>query len=431
MFAPDAEQSEVPRLVSPRECLVRPGVIQRAWLADLAVELSALETAGEWGTGIDELWYINVGIERVTSAGTMFVSVNTAVDSNGAANEPPEIAGEMTPPENREELALRCEEAGFRSIQWLVAALDAPEGALAEGETNDRVIARLALRALADLTSSYAFGNFEKVIVRDALWGSDVRERLDRIALRVLDLPELGWWSEEFAPTNFGYHLPADPEGSRPVEARAGEKLPADAVRERAPRRFSKERRAFDAELKAIEKNLIGLPRIMGTSWDAPSQSAIALAQSFRTTDPRWLAGSDLDASNFENCVCTEQFLGDDAGDRPIGALSRTTLAGTRPHVATIHSGQDWVDLILKYPMVIVSTDGSVYQEEWGGTAGGTWVTLDWRKLADDLDGVYVSVLGALDAAYVPQAVSLEGQELWTMITGWVPSSVLWAKSPL
>ena len=44
---------------------------------------------------------------------------------------------------------------------------------------------------------------------------------------------------------------------------------------------------------------------------------------------------------------------------------------------------------------------------------------------------MYVSVLGALDAAYVPLAVSIEEHELWTMMTGWVPGSVLWMNDPL
>lgn len=34
----------------------------------------------------------------------------------------------------------------------------------------------------------------------------DVRERLDRIALRILELPQLAWWSESFDPAS--YRLP-------------------------------------------------------------------------------------------------------------------------------------------------------------------------------------------------------------------------------
>ena len=428
MFEP--RPTEEPRLVSTSECVVRPGIIQRAWLVELASELCALETAEQWGSGIGDLWALDIAIAQAASPGGMVVL------SNGRVGEPDKeksgIPEELRAPESRDDLAARCEEEGFRTIQWIVAAFDAPEGVLEKGRSNLDVMASAALRALREATLTYAFGDFEKDIVRDALWGADVRERLDRLSLRVLDLAPLEWLSEEFTPRHYGYHFAWDEESSGlPTQARPGQKLPTGRLREFRPRRFSKERRVFDQRVRAIEKNLSGLPRIIGTSWDAPSQSAIALVRSFRTTDPRWMKNSTGASDEWECCVCTNQFLGDDAGDLPVKYLSRAAIPAGHYRIATIHSGQDWVDLVLKYPMVMVPSGTSDWVEEWSGTARGTWVTLDWQKASEDIDGVYLSVLGALDAAYVPLAVSIEEHELWTMMTGWVPGSVLWMNDPL
>lgn len=68
-----------------------------------------------------------------------------------------------------------------------------------------------------------------------------------------------------------------------------------------------------------------------------------------------------------ECCVCTNQLLGDDAGDLPVKYLSRAAIPAGHYRIATIHSGQDWVDLVLKYPMVMVPSGTSDWVEEWSG----------------------------------------------------------------
>lgn len=423
----ESRSAEESRLVNVSDCLVRPGIIQRAWLVELAKNLTSLPTAEGWGDGLGDLRALDIGIAQAASPGGMVVLTANGVGDEGE----PEIPEEMRVPETRDELAEKCEAAGFATIEWIVAAFDAPDGVLAEGETTTAILARLAQRSLNDVTSAYAFGNFEKCIVRDAHWGADVRERLDRLSLRIIELSGLEWLTEEFAPNNYGYHwVFEESEASRLSQARPGEKLPASAVQMYSPRRLTKDRRTFDRQIKTIEKELIDFPRIIGVGWEAVSQSALRLVPSYRTTSPAWLVGADDDAADWETCVCTNQFLGDDAGDLALTSLTKADLPKGPYRIAAIHSGQDWVDLVLKYPMIAVPNGDTQTFEMWSGTAHGTWVVLDWEALAEDLDGVYLSVLGALDAAYVPYAVSVGGQELWTMMTGWVPGSVMWVNSP-
>ncbi|GEM_PF-5436700 len=424
----ESRSAEEPTLVSVSDCLVRPGIIQRAWLVELAKNLASLSSAEGWGDGLGDLRAFDIGIAQAASPGGMMVLTSNEVGDE----DEPEIPEEMRAPETREELAEKCEAAGFATIEWIVAAFDAPDGVLAEGETTTAVLARLAQRSLNDVTCAYAFGNFEKYIVRDVFWGPDVRERLDRLSLRIIELPGLEWLTEEFAPENYGYHWVLE-ESEAPLlsQARPGEKLPASAVQMYSPRRLTKERRTFDRQVKTIEKELVDFPRIIGVGWDAVSQSALRLVPSYRTTSPTWFYGGEDDETDWETCVCTNQVLGDDAGDLSLSSLTQADLPKRPYRIATIHSGQDWVDLVLKYPMIVVPNGDTQTFEMWSGTAHGTWVVLDWEALAEDLDGVYLSVLGALDAAYVPYGVSVGGQELWTMMTGWVPGSVMWVRDPL
>lgn len=442
------ESPEEEPLIAPAECVVRPGIMQRAWLVELAGALSRLPSASTWGSGIEDLWNIDIAIAQAASPGGMMILTaeeDGAEAGSGAASEP-EIPEELRPPKDREGLATACEEAGFRTIQWLVAALDTRDGDLVPGEANADVLARLGLRALGDTTVGYAFADFEKDIVRDAQWGSDVRERLDRIALRIIELPGLGWWSEEFTPENFGYHLTYDVEDyGRPVVVRPGEKIAPATLREFGSGRFSKERRALEAGLKAAQKALPERPMLLGATWEAGSHSPVRTLHSYRTTRPEWLAPTPAELGDgphvneelaeereeAASCVCTQQFLGDDAGDLPLNRLTRQALPKRPWRIATIHNASQWVDLVLAYPMALVTSGAYDEPQEWGGTARGPWLTLDWQKASEEIDGVYLSVLGGLDAAYVPQAVAVDGQEMWTMMTGWVPGSVIWINDPM
>ena len=63
------------------------------------------------------------------------------------------------------------------------------------------------------------------------------------------------------------------------------------------------------------------------------------------------------------------------------------------------------------------------------------WVTVDWERASQEYDGIHLSVLGALDAAYVPVRVGIPSsrgvRECWTMMAEWEPGSVVWLNDPM
>lgn len=460
MFGRRAQQGD-DRIVHVSECMVRLGITQRGWLVELAKSLAQLGVDHEgavasWASGLQSLYELDLALDMALhSPGSVVVmSAEWVGDSKGepADSDPLTAPGIPEPPRDHQQLELYCEELGMRAISWIVAALQAQEGALVPGEANEAVVARLALRSLGSFTVSYAFGSWEKNIVVDALCGADVRERLDRLVLRVIDLPGLQWWSEEFDPGHYVHHVRNPNSGA--IVAGAG-----SAVSRPRGLMPAREDRAIVGRIKAIDKEYRDLPRIENANWFPASQFSGDAVQSFRSTDPEWLAPTraelavelaylvaDSAANAIEEryvdelarhhtAVCTEQFLGDDAGDRPLRALVRRTLPAGERRIWTIHSGRDWTTLVIRFPMVLVPTGASDSPETWGGDAHGTWVTVDWEQARREYDAVHLSVLGSLDAAYVPLRVGIPGprgeRECWTMMTGWVPGSVLWLNDPL
>ncbi|MFT0846730.1 hypothetical protein VR010_03125 [Actinomycetaceae bacterium L2_0104] len=475
MFGRRADkQSENSQIVQVSDCLVRPGIIMRSWLSELARSFVELRQPREgesvtWADGLQDVQEIDRLLDGVLRGPGSFATLTNAFvgdvdessgdDAHAGAEDVPEPEP-LQPPRNRDELELYCEEMGMRVIGWLVAALDAPEGTLVPHERNEEVLARYALRSLSSFTVSYAFGTFEKNIVIDALCGADVRERLDRLALRIIELPGLQWWSEEFDPANYGFHSVGSGRGAR--IAAPGESFPADSQRRTGWGRLSKQDRETAAQFKALDRDFGDIPRVAGYSWDPGSQLSVPRPQSFRATDPSWVTptreelrsalgryaasvGEELEAivderlleerAQTHSSVCTEQFLGDDAGDRPLRALVQQSLPPREYRIATVHAARDWTDLVERYPMALVPYGTSDTPRVWSGDAHGTWLTVDWSRAATQFDGIYLSVLGSLDVAYVPLRVVVPGpageREGWTMMTGWTPGSVLWLNDPV
>ena len=78
---------------------------------------------------------------------------------------------------------------------------------------------------------------------------------------------------------------------------------------------------------------------------------------------------------------------------------------------------------------------------EWQGDAEGQMFTVDWQTARREIDGVYVSVAGALRSAFAPLALEdAVGDENvvdedsrsrpLTMMTGWTPGAILWLNRP-
>ncbi len=474
--------------MDPGECMVRPGIIQRTWLGELARSLVQLGIPDRgqhatWAVGLESLHELDTVLEMTIRGGAgLFLTSNAwvgdtpqdeygnelaafsagAEGGTGAMTVPP---GLPEPPRDRDQLEVYCEEQGIRSINWLVAGLDAPEGELVPGERNDDVLARLALRSLSSVTVTYAYGTFEKDIVIDALCGADVRERLDKLALRLLDLPGLAWWSESFDPANYAYHWPA--HENRVSIAPAGLPIVEGVVREAGRGHSFAQVRKIRAGVKALDKAFRDLPRIDGHAGPPSFQMPGRHPTSSRTTEPEWISVTEAELkvgmagmessgvlsgtghtfvevikerymqerARLDSARCAGQILGTDAGDAPLRAFIRKPLEREDYRVLTIHGVRDWVELVGRYPMVLLPTSGSAIPEQWGGNAHGTWLTVDWERASQEYDGIHLSVLGSLDAAYVPVRVGIPDprgmRECWTMMAEWGPGCVVWLNDPM
>jgi len=90
--------------------------------------------------------------------------------------------------------------------------------------------------------------------------------------------------------------------------------------------------------------------------------------------------------------------------------------------VYEVGSLADWVELVRRYPRDVTDTRGA----EWDHWADGSgpWLLPDWPRVAEDWDGVHVSVGGYLAASYQPTAAA-GGRSL---LAGWDPDETLWLR---
>ena len=333
-------------------------------------------------------------------------------------------------------------------------------------EAGDEIeLPRIVEMALSDATVGYAFGLCEEEIPIDDLCGEGLRTRLDRIAERLFRLPGLEWWSEGFDPAAYTWHeeVPASPTVR--VERPGG--VPAGS--------------AGHAATSGAAEWASRAPTICGAAWYPSSEMEWPVLHSYRD-----LSASRFDQERWEDSVvegrtCTEQWFGDDAGDWDVARLDRGALAaGDGTRIASIHAPEDWMRLVARFPARLTPD----VKAGWQGDAEGQMYTVDWQAARREIDGVYVSVAGALRSAFAPLALedvlnlegsaavadsaalegcpaldgsaalgdfaALKGSETvrekenaagesrggdpqsrsLTMMTGWTPGSILWLNRP-
>ena len=334
-------------------------------------------------------------------------------------------------------------------------------------EAGDEIeLPRIVEMALSDATVGYAFGLCEEEIPIDDLCGEGLRTQLDRIAERLFRLPGLEWWSEGFDPAAYTWHeeVPASPTVR--VERPGG--VPAGS--------------AGHAATSGAAEWASRAPTICGAEWFPSSEMEWPVLHSYRD-----LSASRFDQERWEDSVvdgrtCTEQWFGDDAGDCDVARLDRGALAaGDGSRIASIHAPDDWMRLVARFPARLTPD----VKAGWQGNAEGQMYTVDWQAARREIDGVYVSVAGALRSSFAPLALedvlsvegpstvgdsaALEGRpaldgstapgdfaalkgsetvrdrenaaegDSWggdpqnrplTMMTGWTPGSILWLNRP-
>ena len=332
-------------------------------------------------------------------------------------------------------------------------------------EAGDEIeLPRIVEMALSDATVGYAFGSYEEEIPIDDLCGEGLRTQLDRIAERLIGLPGLEWWSEGFDPASYTWHEEVPASSTVRVERPGG--VPAGSA-------------GLAATSGAAEWGSRA-PTICGAAWFPSSEMEWPVLHSYRD-----LSASRFDREMWEDSVvdgrtCTEQWFGDDAGDCDVARLDRGALAaGDGSRIASIHAPEDWMRLVARFPARLTPD----VKAGWQGDAEGQMYTVDWHAARREIDGVYVSVAGALRSAFAPLALkdvlnlegsagadsaALEGnpalddsadlgdfatlkgsetvrnkengeageshgcdpQTPLTMMTGWTPGSILWLNRP-
>lgn len=93
--------------------------------------------------------------------------------------------------------------------------------------------------------------------------------------------------------------------------------------------------------------------------------------------------------------------------------------------VLEIREPEDWARLVAAYPLKLTESRGP----DWSTVTGitGRWFVPDWTAVADDHDGVHLSVAGYL--ATNGRALEVPGGH--TMLAGWDPDATWWLNDVL
>ena len=98
-----------------------------------------------------------------------------------------------------------------------------------------------------------------------------------------------------------------------------------------------------------------------------------------------------------------------------------TPLDAHPARVIEIDGPEVWVDLCRRHPLVVTASR----RHDWFRATGrdGGWVQPDWSRVADEADGVHLSVTGYLTSA----GRALDVDEGWaSVIGGWNPDETYW-----
>jgi hypothetical protein len=106
----------------------------------------------------------------------------------------------------------------------------------------------------------------------------------------------------------------------------------------------------------------------------------------------------------------------------PLGWEVATTIpVRSAGRTLEIRTPADWTSLCSEFPLDVTASR----RHDWFRTTGrdGRWVIPDWERVADEWDGVHLTVLGYLCGAGRALPVS---PGTATVIAGWDPDSTIW-----
>lgn len=102
-------------------------------------------------------------------------------------------------------------------------------------------------------------------------------------------------------------------------------------------------------------------------------------------------------------------------------AVTRRVSISAGVDVYEIDGPQAWAELCRRFPLEVTAQN----REDWRLTTGrsGRWVVPDWTRVADEYDGVHLTVAGYLAAAGT--AIDVDADTA-SVIAGWGPDETYW-----
>lgn len=102
-------------------------------------------------------------------------------------------------------------------------------------------------------------------------------------------------------------------------------------------------------------------------------------------------------------------------------AVTRRVTISAGATVYEIDGVQAWAELCRRFPLEVTAQNGA----DWRLTTGrsGRWVVPDWTRVADEYDGIHLTVAGYLAAA--GSAIDVDADTA-SVIAGWAPDETYW-----
>lgn len=255
-------------------------------------------------------------------------------------------------------------------------------------EPNDHEL-MAALAASVDSARYWEEPAREDVLAADP----ELRPALARVAAAVVGSPAAAWWETS-----------ADPAAQWSV-AFAG--TDAEHGTERAaPGVLERWRRAQDAEEERAQRERPSDPRAPwgGTWWSKPPHG---LAHTTRRLDGAGPVGLWLveDAMGWETATVQRVHVHVDGDAR----------------IYEIDGPEAWAELCRRHPLDVTASR----RHDWYRTTGQArrWLIPDWSGVAEEYDGIHLTVAGYLTAA--GRAVPVDDERM-TVLAGWDPDLTYW-----
>ncbi|GAB3799787.1 hypothetical protein GCM10028798_13330 [Humibacter antri] len=229
--------------------------------------------------------------------------------------------------------------------------------------------------------------------------GPQVGLALERVAVRIVELPETRWWSSPVALEDQWQVLfegASAPDHRTPVHDRLARWVAATREEERRARHD----RPSDATANWG-----------GTWWSRPPSDLVTTSRALPGSGPVRL-------------TLVEDRLG------WMHATATQMRTPTSPRVCEIDGPDAWVELCRRHPLDVTASR----RHEWYRTTGrdGRWVIPDWSAIGREYDGVHLSVAGYLTTAgrtlIVEDAAPSDpsSSAAATLLGGWDPDATYW-----